>query len=96
LNFSYTFTAYDSYSEAEDPLKIQENFTISMDSDAVFHEESEYVIGFKIRTTNNELSSIFWKKCLLFFAKNAKKYRKTIRPVFSEKQARTGKVLLPK
>jgi hypothetical protein len=49
-----------------------------MDSDAVFHEESEYVIGFEIRTTNDELSSIFWKKYFLFFAKNAKKCRKSI------------------
>jgi hypothetical protein len=49
-----------------------------MDSDAVFHEESEYVIGFKIQTTNDELSSIFWKKYFLFFAKNAKKCRKSI------------------
>jgi hypothetical protein len=96
LNFSYTFTAYDSYSEPEDPLKIEEILKISMDSDAVFHEESEYVIGFKIRTTNDELSSIFWKRYFLFFGKNAKNCRKSIWPVFLEKQARTGKVLLPK
>ncbi len=76
LNFSYTSTAYDSYSEPGDPLKIPENFKISMYSDAVFHEESEYVIGFKIQTINDELSSIFWKKCLLYFAKNAKKLDK--------------------
>jgi hypothetical protein len=30
-----------------------------MDSDTVFHKESEYVIGFKIRATYVELSSIF-------------------------------------
>ncbi len=96
LNFSYTFTAYASYSEPDNPLKIQENFKISMDSDAVFHEESEYVIGFKIRMTNDDLSSIFWKKRFLFFAKNAEKSRKSIWPVFLEKQAWTGKVLLPK
>ncbi len=67
-----------------------------MDSDAVFHEESEYIIGFKIPTTNDGLSSIFWKKYFLLFAKNAKKSRKSIWPVFLEKQARTGKVFLPK
>jgi hypothetical protein len=60
LNFSYTFTAYASYSEPGDLPKIQEMFLNSpMDSDAIFHEESEYVIGFKISATNDELSSIF-------------------------------------
>ena len=49
-----------------------------MESDAVFHEESEYVIGFKIQSNNDELSSTFWKKYFLFFAKNAKKCRKSI------------------
>jgi hypothetical protein len=78
LNFSYTFTAYVSYSEPGDPLKIPENFKISMDSDAVFHEESEYVIGFKTQTTNDELSSAFRKKWFIFFAKNTKKRRKSI------------------
>ncbi len=96
LNFSYTFTDYASYREPENALKIQENFKTWMDSDAVFHEEPEYVICFKIRMINDDLSSIFWKKRLLFFAKNAKKSRKSIWPVFLEKQAWTGKVLLPK
>ncbi len=49
-----------------------------MDSDAVFHEESEYVIGFKTQTTNDELSSAFRKKWFIFFAKNTKKRRKSI------------------
>jgi len=31
------------------------NFSILEDSDTVFHEESESVIGFKIRATNDEL-----------------------------------------
>jgi hypothetical protein len=43
-----------------------------MDSDADFHEKSEYLIGFKIRVTNDELSSTFRKKCFLFFAKSRK------------------------
>ena len=47
-----------------------------MESDAVFHEESEYVIGFKIRTTNDQLSSIFRKESFLFFAKKFKKKSK--------------------
>ena len=44
-----------------------------MDSDAVFCEESECVIGFRIRATNDELLSIFAKKMLFFFCKKAKK-----------------------
>jgi hypothetical protein len=47
-----------------------------MESDAVFYEESEYVIGFKIRTTNDQLSSIFRKESFLFFAKKCKKKSK--------------------
>jgi hypothetical protein len=53
-----------------------------MESDAVFHEQSEYVIGFKIRTTNDQLSSIFRKESFLFLQKNAKKSRKSIWPIF--------------
>jgi hypothetical protein len=41
-----------------------------MDSDAVFHEESEYVMDFEIPETYDELSLIFRKKC--FFAKRKK------------------------
>ena len=47
-----------------------------MESDAVFHEESEYVIGFKSQTTNDQLSSIFRKESFLFFAKTFKKRSK--------------------
>ena len=61
-----------------DRIKLVKIVLIPTDSDAVFHEESEYVIGFKIQTNNDELSSIFWKKYFLFFAKNAKKCRKSI------------------
>jgi hypothetical protein len=56
--------------------KFNKIFQVSMDSDAVFHEESEHLIGFKIWVTNDELSSTFRKKCFLFFAKSAKKCRK--------------------
>ncbi len=44
-----------------------------MDSDAVFHEEFEYVISFKIRATNDELLWIFHEKGFLLFAKKCKK-----------------------
>jgi hypothetical protein len=50
--------------------------------DAVFHEKSEYVIGFTIRMTYEELSWIFRKKCSLFFAKNAKTPKKYLTCVF--------------
>jgi hypothetical protein len=30
------------------PQKFNKSFQVSMDSDAVFHEESEYLIGFNI------------------------------------------------
>ena len=36
-------------------------FSIQKDSNAVFHEESESVIGFKIRTRYDELSLFFDK-----------------------------------
>jgi hypothetical protein len=62
-----------------------------MDSDAVFHEESEYVIVFKIRVTNNELSPIFRKKCFLFFAKNAKKVEKVFDLYFYKDRFELGK-----
>ena len=45
--------------------KFKKTFKIPMDSDAVFHEEAEYIIGFKITVSYDELSSIFRKK--MFF-----------------------------
>ncbi len=62
-----------------------------MDSDAVFHEESEYVIVFKIRATNNQLSPIFRKKCYLFFAKNEKKVEKVFYLYFYKNRFALGK-----
>ena len=44
--------------------------SIPMDSDAVFHEESEYVVGFKIRVKKLGLSLLFrWKRTLCFLKK---------------------------
>jgi len=62
-----------------------------MDSDAVFHEESEYVIGFKTRTTNGELSSIFRKKLFIFFTKNTKKGEKVFDLYFYKNRLQLGK-----
>ena len=53
-----------------------------MDSDAVFHKESEYVIDIKIRVTCEELSSIFRKKCFLVFGKYAKIPMKHLTSIF--------------
>ncbi len=47
-----------------------------MNSDAVFHQESEYAIGFKIRATNDKLLSIFRKNAFYILQKNAKKVEK--------------------
>jgi hypothetical protein len=48
-----------------------------MNSDAVFHQELEYAIGFKIQATNDELLSIFRKNAFYILQKNAKKSRKS-------------------
>jgi hypothetical protein len=53
-----------------------------MNSGAAFREESEYVIGFKIWATYDELLPIFRKK--YFFAKNAKKAKKVFDPYLYE------------
>jgi hypothetical protein len=53
-----------------------------MDSDAVFHEESEYVIVFKIRVTNNELSPIFEKNAFYSLQKTQKKSKKYLTCIF--------------
>ena len=46
---------------------------ISMGSDPVFHEESEYAIGLMIRATNDDTSSIFrYDSDFSFCKKNAK------------------------
>ena len=49
-----------------DPKKIVKIVLISTDSNAVFHEEFEYVVGFKIWAKKVTLSSIFHKKCFFF------------------------------
>ena len=41
------------------PKKSMEILLISTDSDAVFHEESEYGISLMTRVTNDDISSIF-------------------------------------
>ena len=53
-----------------DPKKVVKIVLIPTDSNAVFHEESEYVVGFKIRAKKVGLSSIFRKNCIFFVEKN--------------------------
>jgi hypothetical protein len=55
-----------------DRIKVVKVVLIPMDSDAVFHEESEYMVGFKIRVKKVELSSQFRKKFIFLFLKKIK------------------------
>jgi hypothetical protein len=48
-------------------------FEIPEDSDAVFHEDSEYALGLMIRANNDDKSSIFRNCCNFFLQKNSKK-----------------------
>ena len=51
------------------PIKAVKIVLIPMGSDAVFHEESEYGVGFKIRAKKVGLSSIFRKQFIFFVEK---------------------------
>ena len=54
------------------PIKAVKIVLIPTDSDAVFHEESEYGVGFKIRAKKVGLSSIFRKQFIFFLLKKLK------------------------
>ena len=54
------------------PIKAVKIVLILMDSDTVFHEESEYGVGFKIWAKKVGLSSIFRKQFIFFCWKNWK------------------------
>ena len=51
------------------PIKAVKIVLIPTDSDAVFHEESEYGVDFKIRAKKVGLSSIFRKQFIFFVEK---------------------------
>ena len=51
------------------PIKAVKIVLIPTDSDAVFHEESEYGVGFKIRAKKLGLFSIFRKQFIFFVQK---------------------------
>jgi hypothetical protein len=53
--------------------KFEKTFEISKDSDAVFHEDSEYALGLMIRANNDDKSSIFRNCCKFFLQKKFKK-----------------------
>jgi hypothetical protein len=56
-------------------------FEISEDSDAVFHEDSEYALGLMIRANNDDKSSIFRNCCKFFLQKKFKK-NENVKTVF--------------
>jgi hypothetical protein len=64
-----------------------------MDFDVVFHEESEYVIGFQIRGTNDELSTIFRKHAFLFLQKMQKKSKKYLTCIFMKIESSSEKFI---
>ena len=51
------------------PIKAIKIVLIPTNSDAVFHEEPEYGVGFKIRAKKVGLSSIFRKQFIFFVEK---------------------------
>ena len=57
---------------------------ISTDSDAVFHEESEYAIGLMIRVTNDDISSSFRYYSDFSFCKKDKNAVKVFRLYLNE------------
>ena len=59
---------------------------IPTDSDAVFHEESEYGVGFKIRAKKVELSSIFRKQFIVFLLKKLKVHFLYFAYIFAKKR----------
>ena len=50
-----------------------------MDSDAVFHEESEYAVGLMIWLTNDDVSSVFRHHLKFFSCKKRKKWQKLVK-----------------
>ena len=59
--------------------KLEGIFLTPIDSDAVFHEESEYVIRLMIYLTNDDVSSVFRRRLKFFPAKNRKKLQKLVK-----------------
>ena len=56
--------------------KLEGIFWTSIDSDAVFHEESEYVIGLMIWLTKDDVSSVFRRHLKFFSCKKTQKMTK--------------------
>ena len=68
------------------PIKAVKIVLIPMDSDAVFHEESEYGVGFKIRAKRVGLSSIFRKQFIFFLLKKLKVHFLYFAYIFAKKR----------
>jgi hypothetical protein len=56
--------------------KLMKTFSVHTDSDAVFHEKSESVIGFKIGAVTDELSLYFHQLLPQFFCIKMRACRK--------------------
>ena len=68
------------------PIKAVKIVLIPTDSNAVFHEESEYEVGFKIRAKKVGLSSIFRKKFIFLLLKILEVYFLYFANIFAKKR----------
>ena len=68
------------------PIKAVKIVLIPTDSDAVFHEESEYGVGFKIRAKKLGLFSIFRKQFIFFLFKKLKVHFLYFAYIFAKKR----------
>ena len=78
------------------PKESMKILLISTDSDAVFHEESEYAIGLMIRVANHDISSIFQYYSDFSFCKKMQKWQKcgkSISPISQWKYNQILKIL---
>ena len=72
--------------------KLEGIFWTPIDSDAVFHEESEYVIGLMIWLTNDDVSSVFPHYLKLFSCKKPQKMTKIGKSISTVYQWRYGQI----
>ena len=72
--------------------KLEGIFWTPIDSDAVFHEESEYVIGLMIWLTNDDVSSGFRRYLKFFSCKKTQKMIKIGKSISTVYQWRYGQI----
>ena len=63
-----------------------------MDSDAVFHEESEYAVGLMIWLTNDDVSSVFQHYLKYFSCKKTQKMTRAGKSISTVYQWRYGQI----